>query len=153
MSDESHRVKIDQFFDCFNRRDHDGMGKVVAEDFIQEWPQSGERIRGFANVRAVLANYPGLPDVDVQRVRGSEDRWLLTPSFTLLRVTGTGDQYTTESLVRYPNGETWHSVSIFEFRDGKIARETSYFAAPFPPAKWRSPWVEAMAESLPPRSC
>ena len=34
------------------------MREVVNEDFVQEWPQSRERIRGLANQRAVLANYP-----------------------------------------------------------------------------------------------
>ena len=114
------------------------------DDFVQEWPQSGERTRGLANVQAVLAHYPGLPDIDVTKVHGSEDHWLLSPSSTLLRVIGTGDQYTTEQLLHYPNGERWHAVGIFEFRDGKIAKQTSYFAAPFPPAEWRSPWVESI---------
>jgi len=58
-----------------------------------------------------------------------------------------GDQYTTEQLLHYPSGEQWHAVSIFEFRDGKIVEQTSYFAAPFPVAEWRSPWVEMMDEA------
>jgi len=149
MSDEGHRLKIERFFECFNRRDFDAMREVVNEDFVQEWPQSRERIRGLANQRAVLANYPGLPDLDVKKVHGSEDRWLTTPSYTLLRVTGTGDQYTTEQLVHYPNGEQWHGVGIFEFRDGKVGKLTNYFAAPFPAADWRSEWVETMEETPP----
>ena len=71
----------------------------------------------------------------------------MTPSYTLLRVTGTGDHYTTEQLVHYPNREQWHAIGIFEFRDGKVAKLTNYFAAPFPPAEWRSQWVETMEET------
>jgi limonene-1,2-epoxide hydrolase len=147
MSDEGHRPKIERFFECFNRRDLDGLRDVVHEDVVQEWPQSGERIRGLANLGAVIANYPGLPEIDVQKIHGSEDRWLLTPSYTLLRVTGSGDQYTTESRIHYPEGEPWHVVGIFEFRDGKIAKMTDYFASPFPPAEWRSQWVEKMEDA------
>ena len=58
MSDEGHRLKIERFFECFNRRDFDGMREVVHEDFVQEWPQSRERIRGLANQRAVLRTTP-----------------------------------------------------------------------------------------------
>jgi len=29
-----------------------------------------------------------------------------------------------------------------EFRDGKVARETQYFADPFEPPAWRTQWVE-----------
>jgi hypothetical protein len=122
----------------------------VHEDFVQEWPQSRERISGFANARAVLSNYPGLPDLSDAKVHGSEDRWVTTPIYTLLRVIGSGNQYSTEQLVHYPNGETWHAVEIIEFRAGKVAKVTSYFAAPFPAAEWRSQWVETMEEPLPP---
>jgi ketosteroid isomerase-like protein len=151
MSDQGHRVRVERFFDCFNRRDLDGLREVVHQDFVQEWPQSRERIRGLANLQAVLANYPGLPDIDVKKIHGSGDRWLLSPSSTLLRVTRTGDQYTTEQLVHYPNGEEGHVVGIFEFRDGKVANLTNYFAAPFNPAEWRSRWVETMEETPPSR--
>ena len=148
-SDEGNRLKIERFFECLNGRDFDGLREVVHENFVQEWPQFGERIRGLANVRAILEHYPGLPDIDVKKVHGSEDRWLLTPSNTLLRVTGTGDQYTTEQLQHYPNGEQWHAVGIFEFRDGKVAKLTNYFAAPFPAPEWRSQWVETMEKTPP----
>jgi hypothetical protein len=51
--------------------------------------------------------------------------------------------------VHYPNGETWHSVEIIEFRGDKVAKVTSYFASPFPAAEWRSQWVETMEEPPP----
>ena len=149
-TDETNRRKVEMFFDCFNRRDFDGIKDLLHDGYTQEWPQSGERIRGYENQRAVQENYPGLPDIDVKKVHGSEDRWLTTPSYTLLRVTGTGDQYTAEQRIRYPSGEEWWGVAIMEFRDGRIIRLTNYFGPPFPPAEWRAPWVELMAEPATP---
>jgi hypothetical protein len=35
-------------------------------------------------------------------------------------------------------------VSIMEFRDDKVARETQYFADPFVAPAWRAQWVERM---------
>jgi len=148
-STESHRRTVERFYAAINQRDFDGIRGLVTDDLVQEWPQSGERIRGVANALAVLSNYPGLPDIDVKKVHGSEDRWLLTPSYTLLRVTGSGDQYTTEELIHYPNGEQWHSVGIVEFRNDRVAKITNYFAAPFAAAEWRSQWVEKMEERPP----
>src|SRR6266567_2767602 len=73
--------------------------ELVADDIVEEYPQSGECMRGKSNRRAVYENYPGagMPSQNapvVKRVIGSEDRWVLTPSQTALRIIGTGDQYT-----------------------------------------------------------
>jgi len=53
--------------------------------------------------------------------------------------------------VTYPNGETWHIVSLIEFRDGKISKITSYFGAPFEAPAWRAPYVEKAATATPSR--
>jgi hypothetical protein len=36
---------------------------------------------------------------------------------------------------------------IVEFRDGKIWRDTRYYAQPFEAPEWRAQWVEHMEES------
>jgi phosphatidylglycerophosphate synthase len=41
--------------------------------------------------------------------------------------------------------EGWYyTVSIMEFLDGKVARETQYFGDPFEPGPSRAQWVERM---------
>ena len=41
--------------------------------------------------------------------------------------------------------EGWYyTVSIMEFLDGKLARETQYFGDPFEPGPSRAQWVERM---------
>jgi hypothetical protein len=61
-------------------------------EFIEEWPQTGERVRGAERMALIDAHYPGeMPGGAVERVVGSEDRWVVTPSFTLVRVAGAGD--------------------------------------------------------------
>jgi hypothetical protein len=35
-----------------------------------------------------------------------------------------------------------------EFRDGKVAHETHYYADPFEPPEWRSQWVEIIHDDL-----
>ena len=140
------RDVIASFYVALNSRDLDELADLVDPDVIQEWPQSGERIRGLKNMRAVIENFPDLPRVDVHRVAGDEDRWVLTPTWTPLRTTGTGDTFTVECRVAYPHGEVWSNVSILKFRNGKVSQMTEYFAAPFPPADWRAPWVEKMEQ-------
>ena len=57
------------------------------------------------------------------------------------RILGSGDLWITEYVLSY-NEQPTQTVSIMEFRDGKVAHETQYFADPFEPPAWRAQWVE-----------
>lgn len=35
-------------------------------------------------------------------------------------------------------------MSVIELRDGRVVRETDYFAQPFQAPQWRAQWVERM---------
>jgi hypothetical protein len=59
------------------------------------------------------------------------------------RIVGTGDLWVTEVVITYDGQPSW-SVSVMEFRDGKVARETQYFGDPFEPGPSRARWVERM---------
>ena len=146
MAARSNREVLDKFYECVRKQSYENLEEIAQPDLVQEWPQSGERFRGLANVRAVLENYPEFPKQEVRRVVGAPDRWVTTPSFTPLRISGTGDNYTIEANVTYPNGDVWSSIHIVEFRDGKMSRMTDYFAAPFPAAEWRAKWAEKMED-------
>ena len=54
-----------------------------------------------------------------------------------------GDLWITEFILTY-DGKPPYTVSIMEFRDDKVARETQYFADPFVAPAWRAQWVERM---------
>jgi ketosteroid isomerase-like protein len=94
-------------------------------DYVMEIPQSGERIRGRENMRLMQANYPGPPTIQLRRVVGAGDVWV---------VEGRSDY----------DGRIYHVAMIVEFRDGKIVRETRYYADPFDAPEWRSQLVERM---------
>jgi hypothetical protein len=40
------------------------------------------------------------------------------------------------------DGQPVHTVSIMEFREDKVVRETLYFADPFEAPEWRAEWIE-----------
>jgi ketosteroid isomerase-like protein len=142
MAEKSNRETVEKFFQAVNSQEWDRVEAFLDAEYVWEMPQSGERVRGFENNRAMNENYPGLPKVETRRITGSEDKWVTTPSFTILKITGSGDDYSSESVATYPDGTVWHAVDIFRFRSGKILRQTAYFAASLEPAEWRSRWVE-----------
>jgi ketosteroid isomerase-like protein len=142
MGETGNRAIVERFFETINSRDRMGWAQLVDPEYVWEMPQSGERVRGADNNQAMNESYPGLPAIETRRITGSEDKWVSTPSFTLLKITGTGDDYTAESVATYPDGSVWHAVDLFHFRDGKILRHVAYFAAPLKPAEWRQRWVE-----------
>jgi hypothetical protein len=145
VTPKTNRQVVERYVKALTDGNLDLQGEVCAPDVVMEWPQSGERIRGWANVRAVHENYPGgLPkDLD-SKVIGSEDRWVVGPSFNVLRIEGTGDVYTLIGSARYPDGQIWQVVSLLELHSGKIAKTTDVYGAPFDPPAWRSQWVERM---------
>jgi ketosteroid isomerase-like protein len=143
MAEPSGREIIERFARAIEAKDFDAQQALLADDYVEEMPQSGERIRGKANQAAITRNYPGgVGTVEDSRLVGAEDKWVLTPSFSVLRIEGSGNVYTYAGTVRYSNGETWHMIVIVELRDGKIARATTWYAAPFEAPEWRAPFVE-----------
>jgi hypothetical protein len=99
------------------------------EDYLLEFPQSGERMDR-DGLRKLQEHFPG----------GA------APKIQLRRVTGSGDIWFAESVIHYVDGTVFHGVSRVEFRDGKMWRETRYYAEPFEPPAWRSGWFERTSE-------
>ena len=62
----------------------------------------------------------------------------------LRRIVGSGDVWVMEAKSDYGGGDTYLVADIFEFRDGKIAKETRYYAQPFEAPEWRARWTERM---------
>ena len=107
--------------------DWDAAGSCLHDDFVQEWPQSGERIVGRENALAIDKSFPGG-----------------LPRMSLRRTIGEGDLSVLEVELQYVDGSIYQGVSIIELRDGRVVRETDYFAEPFKAPQWRAQWVERM---------
>jgi len=125
MQDDDIRAALDQHWSASDANDFDAEHSIYHEDAVLEYPQSGERIRGRANIKDSRAKQP------------SEKR------FTVRRIIGGGDLWITEYILSY-DGRPSFTVSIMEFNGNKVARETQYFADPFDAAAWRAQLVERM---------
>jgi hypothetical protein len=144
----SPRALVERFADVMNRAAWDELGHVLTEDVVEEYPQSGEVMRGLRNVRAVREQYPGgvprdVIDPTTTLVSATEQQWVMTPMFTLVRVEGTGDVVTAVFRTSYPDGTEWCVTNLFEVRGSKIARNTALFAPVFEAPEWRAPYVES----------
>jgi hypothetical protein len=130
--------------DIMRRAEWHRLGEVFHEDAVLEYPQSGERFRGLANIRAQWENYPDLDPggSDVSEIIGDE-AYALTPSYTVIRVEGSGQKGTAVIRVRYPDGSWWWALNLHEVSSGRISRCRAYFAPDFEAPDWRAPYREA----------
>jgi hypothetical protein len=126
--DEQDAGRLAQaLWEAIGAEDWEAVAGYVHKDFVQEWPQSGERIVGRDNAMAINRHYPGG-----------------LPSMKFRRTVAGGPLAVLEVELTYADGSRYLGVSVIELRDGKIARETDYFAQPFPAPQWRAQWVEKM---------
>jgi predicted SnoaL-like aldol condensation-catalyzing enzyme len=107
--------------------DWDTAGSYLHDEFVQEWPQSGERIIGRDNAIAIEQSFPGG-----------------LPTMRFRRTLADGDLAVLEVELTYADGSRYLGASILERRGGKVVRETDYYAQPFQPPEWRAQWVERM---------
>lgn len=125
MESERIRAALARHWAAADANDFEAEHEIYRDDAVLEYPQSGERVRGRRNIQASRHAQPN-------RKR-----------FTVRRIVGAGDLWVTEFVLTY-DGQPSHSVSIMEFEDGKVARETQYFGDAFEPGPSRAQWVERM---------
>ena len=143
MAEASNQEVVRRYFDAHKAHDYDTVATLRHPDWIEEWPQSGERVRGSANDRAIMDSWPGgLPEAEEIRLVGSEDRWVVTPGLTVQRIVGSGDFWWADGPANYPDGSRWFAAVLLELRGGRIVHETWYFAPPLEAPAWRARWVE-----------
>ena len=146
---DTPRATFERYLEAIQARDLATLRQVAHPDFEDFYPQSGELTRGIENLISILTGYPGqLESLGRDRVVGGDDRFIRTPMFTVLRVEGSGDQFTGIQRARYPDGSTWFIVIVAELRDGLIHRTQSFFAPTFEPPAWRSDRVEVQRPPL-----
>jgi SnoaL-like domain len=123
MTDGEARDALRRHWAASDVNDFAAEHEIYRTDAVLEYPQSGERIRGRAHIEASRAAQPN------------------AKRFTVRRVLGAGDLWVSELVMTY-DGMPSYVVSVMEFEDGEVVRETQYFSEPFTPGPSRAQWVE-----------
>jgi len=148
MPERTGREFAQAFVEMLQARAFDRLAEFIRPDCVQEYPQSGERFVGIDNIRAVYERYPGglgKQDLASLRVADRDRPWAMAPNFTLVRVSGSGDNYTSAVKARYPDGSDWYVISMIELLEGRMAHGTIFFAQVFDAPEWRKPYAAAGA--------
>src|SRR6267154_700703 len=127
MQDEQLREALNKHWQASAAGDANAEHDIYDDDAICDYPQSGERILGRSNLQALRSHHPGKPS-----------------GFQVKRNLGNGDLWITEYNIMYQERAAY-TVSIMEFRNGKVVHETQYFADPFDAPAWRRPWVQQIS--------
>ncbi len=135
------REFLTAFATALNGRDFETLETLIHRDFVAFIPQSGERSDGFEGFVAQLKLYPGgAPQMPPEtRLMGDDERWAITPGYTVVPLSAL-NEFTLLSSTIYPDGRTWHVVSLIEIREGRLYRMENYFAPQLP-----APLPEAIA--------
>ncbi len=123
MDDQTVRTMLERHWAASDAGDFEAEHEIYREDALLYYPQSGEKIHGRRNIR--------------------ESRFLQPnrKRFTVQRIVGSGDLWVSEFVLAY-DGAPVFSLSIMEFHEGLVVRETQYFADRFDPAPSRAHLVE-----------
>jgi hypothetical protein len=123
MHDDDLRTALRNHWAASDANDFETEHKIYRADAVLEYPQSAERITGRHNIQASRAAQPN------------------AKRFTVRRMLGGGNLWISELVLTY-DGQPFYVVSIMEFEDGEVVRETQYFGDPFEPGPSRAQWVE-----------
>ena len=126
--DQRIRAALDQHWAASNANDSETEHLIYHDDAVLDYPQSGERTRGRANIQKQRSIQPN------------------QKRFTIRRIVGSGDLWVTEFILSYDNKPSY-TVSIMEFTGLQVAHETQYFADPFSAPAFRAYLVERIPGS------
>lgn len=116
-----------EFWRRMASNDFGSVSAVLAPEFVLEWPQSKERIRGAANFVRMNQEYP------------AHGPW----QFTINRVVGT--ELAAVSDVTVTDGvQAGRAISFFEVAQGKVVRIVEFWPEPYAAPANRAHLVEQL---------
>jgi limonene-1,2-epoxide hydrolase len=119
---------VREFWRLMATNDFHSVKGLLAQEFVMDWPQSKERIRGAENFARMNAEYP------------TTGRW----QFRINRLVASADEVVTEVSVT-DGTQCAEPVSFFTVVGGKIIRLVEYWPEPFAAPENRRHLTEPIA--------
>lgn len=117
------RELIEAFWRTANAREWDAFGRLLHDDVVYEVPQTRERVRGRANYVEFNRTWPGVWTAVVTELFDQGDKGMSVIDFC-------------------SDGASETGISLFEVRDGLIARITDWWPAPYDPPRRMTDKIE-----------
>lgn len=123
---------VREFWRLMASNDFFSVGVLLTDDFVLEWPQSDERIRGRDRFALMNADYP------------SNGRWF----FVVNRIVG-GESEAVSDVSITDGVQNARAISFFSIVGGKIARLVEYWPEPTPAPENRKHLTEKIVGLFP----
>jgi limonene-1,2-epoxide hydrolase len=121
----NNKQVLEIFWATMATNDFHAVAQLLHDDYILEWPQSGERICGRDNFSAVNTFYP------------AEGKW----TFKINHIAADGDLVVTDVSVSDGKRQD-RAITFSTIRDGKIWKQVEFWPEAFEAPAWRAQWVE-----------
>lgn len=118
---------VREFWRLMATNDFASVTAVLAQEFVLEWPQTKERIRGAERFARMNEEYPG------------HGRW----RFTINRLVGGGSEAVSDVTVT-DGARTDRAISFFTVVRGKVTRIVEFWPEPSSPGTNRAHLTELM---------
>jgi ketosteroid isomerase-like protein len=118
---------IKEFYKRMNANDFRLASQMLVEDYVLEWPQSNERIRGRASFVAVNEEYP------------AGGRW----SFAINRIVGNATEVVSDVSVT-DGTQMARAITFSTVQDGQIVKQVEYWPDNYEAPQNRKHLVEIM---------
>lgn len=116
---------VREFWRLMATNDFASVGRVLAENFVLEWPQTNERIRGAANFARMNAEYP------------AHGLW----RFSLQRLVASAHEVVTQVAIT-DGTQAAQAISFFHVEGGKVVRLVEYWPESYTPPSNRAHLTE-----------
>jgi hypothetical protein len=131
LTDEDEKMKakavqvVERYWQLMETNDFHSVNSVLSDDFVLDWPQSNERIRGRENYATMNEEYP------------AHGRW----RFTLNKIIGNDTEAVTDVSVT-DGVQQARAISFFTVSGGVIVKLVEFWPDEFAPREERKHLVE-----------
>lgn len=120
---------VRKFWELMASNDFDSVAAVLSTDFVLDWPQSRERIRGARHFAAVNREYP------------AHGRW----QFQIERIVA-GENDAVSEVAVSDGVVRARVISFFTIDDDRIRHVREFWPEPYAAQANRAQWVEPMPD-------
>ena len=121
----NNKQLVESFWGTMATNDFFAASQILHDNYVLEWPQSGERIRGRDSFAAMNTHYP------------AEGKW----TFKVNQIMAEGNMVVTDVSISDGTRQD-RAITFSTIHDGKIWKQVEFWPEPFEAPAWRSLWVE-----------